>query len=355
MAANMFLSALVPKMLSLVPIASKLGDDELSFASGIMTLNQLERLCHEHPTNYIVEGLLPADDVHVAVGDSGLGKTPWAYQLGLCIASGKPFLGHAVKPSRVLYYDLENGREEILQVSRALCEHLGIEAFPENFLVIPNDGSPPSVEDAVAKCKPGLTIVDTLRALHPEAESDNSRMGHQLREFRRIARERHSAFLLLHHTKKPGELGTPALEDTSTLEWLLQAAGARALINQTNTRIALDSPRRMAPDEATPSVALVMKSFVKMKGESGELYLERVCDEGGEPIGYRRIVGVRLLGNPDQEAALGKLPDRFAFKEAKGAYNRSDDPTRKWLIKCATVGLVKQTGRGQYEKVPEVL
>jgi hypothetical protein len=77
---------------------------------GFISLNELERTNRENPVSYIpvsyiIEGLLPADDVRVAVGDSGLGKTPWAYQLGLCVTAGKPFLGHATQASRVLYYD----------------------------------------------------------------------------------------------------------------------------------------------------------------------------------------------------------------------------------------------------------
>jgi len=241
-----------------------------------LTLDQLEQLLQKEPVSYVVQGLLPANDVHVAVGDSGLGKTPWAYQLGLCVAAGKPFLGHEVRPSRVLYYDQENGSEEILQVSRALCGHLGIHSFPKDFLVIANNGSPASVESAVADCKPALVIIDTLRALHPEAEADNSSMGHLLQKLRATARESHCAILLLHHIRKAGEFGTPPLEDTPVLEWLQQAAGARALINQTNTRIAFDAPRSPAS-----GAALVMKSFIKLRGESGPVYLERVLDHHG--------------------------------------------------------------------------
>jgi hypothetical protein len=50
------------------------------------TLDELEQQVLKNPVHYVVDGLLPADDVHVAVGDSGLGKTPLAYQLGLCVA-----------------------------------------------------------------------------------------------------------------------------------------------------------------------------------------------------------------------------------------------------------------------------
>src|SRR5258708_14136069 len=40
----------------------------------------------------LVEGLLPPRSVNILVGDSGVGKSPLAYHLGLCFASGTPFL-----------------------------------------------------------------------------------------------------------------------------------------------------------------------------------------------------------------------------------------------------------------------
>jgi hypothetical protein len=312
-----------------------------------VNLQQLEQLCQEQPTSYVVEGLLPADDVHVAVGDSGLGKTAWAYQLGLCVASGKPFLDSPVQQGRVLYFDMENGREEILQVGRSLCTYLGIEAFPKNFL-IRSDEAHMTLADAAAQFKPALVIVDTLRPFRPDAEKTNDEMGKFQQELKAIARKERCAILLLHHVRKPGELGVPALEDTDILEWLQQASGARALINQTNTRIAFDRSRKAAHADS----ALVMKSFVKMKGESGPVYIERVCDPQGDPIGYRRIVGVELLGNGEQQTAFARLPEQFTFKEAKFIYDKSDDPTNKWLKKCMAAGLIeKLEKRGLYSKV----
>ena len=133
------------------------------------------------------------------------------------------------------------------------------------------------------------------------------------------------------------------------MEWLLQASGARALINQTNTRIAFDVPSSLS--HVGEESALVVKAFVKMRGESGPFYLERVYDQG-EPIGYRRMVGCKLLGNPDQEAAFRRLPlppKQFTFKEAKAAYGKTDNPTRQWLKKCEAAGIVRQCARGTYE------
>jgi hypothetical protein len=321
---------------------------------GFVTLGDLERICLAQPTNYIVEGLLPADDVHVAVGDSGLGKTPWAYQLGLSVVTGKPFLGFSVRQGRVLYYDLENGREEILQVGRSLCAHLGVASFPDDFLVLLDEGNPVQLAHAVNAQKPALVIVDTLRALKPTAQKANEEMAAFLNECKAVARKHHCAILLLHHIKKPSENGVSSLEITPIMEWLLQASGARALINQTNTRIAFDAP---APAKRDSDAVLVMKSFVKMRGEGGPFHLARVLDSDGEPIGYRRMVGCELLGNEEQEAAFRRLPDppkQFTFKEAKRAYGATDNPTSQWLKKCEAAGLTRRVARGVYEKVVDV-
>jgi hypothetical protein len=182
------------------------------------------------------------------------------------------------------------------------------------------------------------------RAFRPGAESKNDEAAKFLQEARNVARSSNSAILLLHHVRKTGENGVTALEGTPTMEWLQEAAGARALINQTHTRIAFDKSH---VDDA----AFVMKSFVKIKGESGAIHLERVCDENGEPVGYRPLAGVQLLGNAQQEAAFHRLPQQFAFRDAKRIYGKSDDPTRKWLIKCSAANLVRQTGRGSYERI----
>src|SRR5215469_15973162 len=70
-------------------------------ACRVVSLPEFERECAAQPSAYVVDTLIAEASVCIAVGDSGLGKSPWAYQLGMCVASGKPFLGHPVKQGRV--------------------------------------------------------------------------------------------------------------------------------------------------------------------------------------------------------------------------------------------------------------
>ena len=226
-----------------------------------------------------------------------------------------------------------------------MCGHLGIKEYPPDFLILQEEGNTPTLEKAIEKLKPALVIIDTMRAFHNESQK-NDAMAKFLQDTRKLARENHCAILLLHHVRKPiDERGVPKLQETPAIEWLNEASGARALINLTNTRIAFDTVG--ANDDA----AFVMKYFVKLKGESGPFYLERVCNGEGEPIGYRTMAGVELLRNPEQQERFGQLPAKFSFKDAKRIYGRSDDPTTKWLKKCIAVGLVRQVDRGVYERI----
>ena len=334
--------------ISIVPIATPAPDTStplvLPVEKSFLTLDEIEQRCAKQLTRYVVEGFLPVSDVHGAVGDSGLGKTPWAYQLGLCVATGQPFLGMPVKQGLVLYFDGENGDQDITDVKYGLYKHLKIDKCPKNFKV---RDDVTTIAQAAMRLSPSLIIIDTIRALYPEAERSNNEMAQLLNDLRLVARKEHSAILLLHHPKKYNpEFPPPPLEDNLLLDYLNIASGARSFINLITTRIGFDRSKRH------PEAAFVMKYHIKTKTPSEAVYIERILDdETGEALGYQRIVGISLLNNNEQEAAFRKLSEQFTFKQAMQAYERANDPTNKFLKKCEAVGIACQTGRGQYRKV----
>jgi len=315
-----------------------------------LTIPQIKQQLVDQPQNYVVEGFLPANDISVVVGDSGRGKTPLAYQLGICIAAGAPFLGMRTNQTRVLYLDLENGRAKRPPLAEDICKLVELASVPEDFLVVEESCNLSDVAGAVKYYTPGIVLADTLRALEPTAEDSNSNMGRFLKTTRAIAQENNCAVLYLHHINKPRE-NDPikgSLADNQVMYWLNKASGARALINLSNSRIAIDT----AENGSVKNAALVMKWFVKLEGESENVYIERVIGEDGGPIGYRRITGIALLGNMEQQTAFAKLPARFTFKEAMRIYNKTDKPTREWLLKCIGAGVLRQVEkRGVYERL----
>jgi len=313
---------------------------------------EVDRLCDsEHSSRSgVVAGLVAHSSVAVLCGDSGLGKSPLAYQLGLSVAAGVPFVEMKTDPGLVVYADFENSLEQSQEVRQQLVQFLGLRQAPDNFVLwTPDSGYTLELEAVCEEVRPTLLIIDSLRSHSPHFEkSENA--GEEMKRLNSLARKDGTAILVIHHIRKPGENGAPLLdnEDTGLMLWLKQTAGHSSIINQSHSRVAVDLPdkRKSHSDDA----ALILRWHRRIYGEDGPLYLERVCDENGEPLGYRRLAKAELLGNSDQEAAFRKLPPEFTFKQAREAFGRSDDPTSKWLKKCVSLGLVRQTGRGRYQR-----
>jgi len=301
----------------------------------------------------VVAGFIPRRAVSFLIGDSGIGKSPLAYQLGLCVAAGVPFLGMETQAGLVIMCDYENGMEESLNLSDQLARFLKLPEVPKNFVVWSPDYSHTDSVNIERICetaaqKPTFVIVDSLRSHDPHFEK-HEYAGEKMNKLNKLAYMYGTAILVIHHTRKPDRDNPVSdLDDDKTrvIRWLREAAGSGSLINQSHTRIAIDS----LDGRSNIDAALVVRWYRKSKGEAGPLYLERVCDDSGEPFGYRPLTEIKLLGNTDQETALRNLPPQFTFKEAKNALKRSDDPTSKFLKKCISLSLVRQNGRGRYER-----
>jgi hypothetical protein len=286
---------------------------------------------------YVIDGWIPEASVNIAVGDSGIGKSALFYQLGICVAAGVPFLDNAVQPGRVIMADYENGYFNQSRLIKSLERFLNLQC-PEDFRVISDLGSLRELDKLISDFRPALAIIDSLRMFDPRAEMENSAAGEMLKTTHSIARKNKTAFVLIHHVRKPDDKKRPKkLIEDHALAWLLQAAGPRAFVNQTDVRIALESGE---------TGEILVKVYTKLSGESGLMIVERVFDNNGEPIGYRRKTGAALLKNAHQQQALESLPlsEPFSFTEAKRIYGRSDQATIDWLRKCQGLGLVERFG-----------
>jgi AAA domain len=357
----------LPKVLSSFPSPSRsiwagerdnsaVVDDELDDsklrALGLHTSSSVDRLCASYSKKqFVADGLIARGSLNFVAGDSGLGKSPLFYQLGLCVAAGIPWLGVPTTKGRVIYLDFENGELQSQRLRNSLIRHLGLTECPGNFLTHYGD-STVSLEMLIAEARPSLVVVDTLRAYRPDFEKDNTTAGTIIKNLRSAIRD--TAILFIHHTKKPGEHGVPSLEDTPPLQWLNQACGARAMVNQTDFRLGIDlaKPRRSASAEAIVAqddVALVLRGQRRVFGEFGPIYVARCFDEEGEPIGYKKISGVELLP-VDQQQIYDSLSPTFSFSEAQRIYGKSASSVDNFLKKCVRLDIARKLPKG-YEKV----
>jgi hypothetical protein len=309
--------------------------------SGVEILRHIDSL----PSGkHVVEGLIAPSSVNILVGDSGIGKSPLAYQMALAAASGTPFLGMAVKQSKVIYLDYENHMPEVRSILIHLCRHLGLRTIPEWLALWPLAAGPDqlTVEEVTSQFAPDLVIIDSLRTFSPDMETDSRKAVEQIKRLREISSEHGTAFVLVHHLRKNG--GTAeSLEPGNALEWLRRAAGVRALINQTDSRLAFAC--RKGADEA------VLSGHFRTRGEVGPFLIRRQRDVHGDPAGYARFEPVpALIENADQEAAFAQLAHEFTFGEARAMIGKGAAATNWFVQKLIRLGLVYKIERGQYRK-----
>lgn len=319
---------------------------------------ELDTEVANNPHHYIVDDLIPEGTVNIAAGDSALGKTPFAYQLGLCVAAGAPFLGRSTRQGTVIYLDLENGTHNISGIRRAICGALALSIDEDSFVILTSQvkwqNPEGALHQAVKDFGASLIIIDTLRAYNPKVTEKNQAAAEQMQMLRNIAVMEGCSVLVLHHVRKrPSDtrIEIPALEDSPTMEWMMEVSGARALINQSDVRIGFDRPRSVnsGVDALNAGIAddleLIMKGHEKVRGEFGPIYFSRLRDPITlEPVAYKVVDNVEMLGNSKMISTFGHLPARFTSREAGDAYGMSDRQTQRFLANCLNLRLIRRVG-----------
>jgi hypothetical protein len=298
--------------------------------------------------SYIVSPLIERSTVNIAVGDSGLGKTPFFFQMALCVASGLPFIGQECQRGRVLIADYENftGTDKLID---ALARYLNIPVpVASEWFNVVRGLDPKDLTREIEDYRPSLVIVDSLRGYNSRAETDNSAAGDMITKCQTVAQKNDCAWMFIHHLRKQDRnikvTERPDLfkMETPVLDWLQEAAGPRAFINQMRTRLGFAKPKNNGD--------LGLRGFVKGNEEIGPWRISREYDDAGEPIGYRRVRGSDLL-TPDDRIVFNLLPvaEPMQFtKVLKVLYdgNASKRPfVANFLKRCIDAGVVTTAGK----------
>jgi hypothetical protein len=158
------------------------------------------------PLRWLVDDMIAAGHLVMLGGRPKSGKSWLVLQLAMAIDQGRPFLGRDTRRGRVLYVALEDGERRVYQ----RCQILRFQ--PERAAVLFDiahfdaDGlSGPGVEQVASLANNyDFIIVDTLiSTLSGKAnENDNPAMAAIVNELARIAHQKETAILLVHHTGK---------------------------------------------------------------------------------------------------------------------------------------------------------
>lgn len=176
------------------------------------------------PHQWVIVSWLPVGLTKLIAPEKS-GKTFLAFQMAICVADGKPFLGvfEISKPGRVLYLGLEQSlglnHERLISMSRggSIPDNLDIVSAGSDWPPLDRGGLE-RLEAYIKEEKPALVVIDVWQALAPSANGrDNAYQADSkaLRPLHGLANSTGTAILIIHHTRKGSALSKDPSESTS--------------------------------------------------------------------------------------------------------------------------------------------
>lgn len=285
---------------------------------------------------YIVEDLIPENQIVLIMGESQTGKSFLGYHLGMCMARAVPFFGRRVlKPIGVIWaaYEAGMGAGARMRAYRK-HHHLDLEDLPfgvlqQPFPLWPNE---PNVGALIEECrgiertcfggvKLGAIVVDTYNAATPGASEIDSEVVSKIRGyFRRIIEETGATLIIIGHTNSNGK-----------------HRGNEQLTNNIDTTIAVTRKTRVEGREIIPikdddgrevRTMKVKKQREGIDGQTHDFVLKVVEDGTRNKYGKPRTSCVVAnpnfvdVGNDDVPAAPGEAANGYRVSTNEALFLR---------------------------------
>jgi hypothetical protein len=279
-------------------VSSKNGQPALSPVAGASgyELVPLRELMDrpDAPVDYLLEGRLVAGTVSAGVAKPKVGKSTFARNLSLSVATGKPFLGCAVAQGEVIYLALEERPEEIKADFKAMGA-TGDEPIHVHAAQAP-EAAMPELVGIVQNRKPRLVVIDPLfRLARIRDEKAYAETYQALGPLIDVARETGTHIHLTHHAGKSikadaidAPLGSTALGAiVSTLVVLKRTDAYRTI--QTVQRIGSELPEIVLSFNPTTRTLSLGESKVETEQANAEKRILEYLEETSAPQTQRQI------------------------------------------------------------------
>ncbi len=162
------------------------------------------------PTTWRVKHLLPDRGLAAIFGASASGKSFMAFELGACIADGRPWFGHKTIAAPVVYVMLE-GQAGVQRRVKAWIKARGV-GLPKDFHLILDSFHLTDFDDvqnlAAVIPKGAVVFIDTLNRAAPTADENASKdMGAIIEGANMLRLLTDGLVVLVHHTGKDPSQG----------------------------------------------------------------------------------------------------------------------------------------------------
>lgn len=218
------------------------------------------------PTEYIVDKYLATHTLNILYGAPGSLKSMIALSLGLCVAGGLPWLpglfgankGAAVIQSPVIWIDMDNGQRRTDERVDAMSKSMRLPdkapfyyvSMPTPSLVATDIESMGLLHDEIDRLHARMVVIDNLGLVTGTVEENSAEMSQVMKNFRWIAENTGTAFLILHHQRKGGANGSragDALRGHSSIEAAIDLA-LHAVRETNSNQVSLRSTKTRGVD-----------------------------------------------------------------------------------------------------------
>jgi len=295
------------------------------------------------PINWLLRPLIAEGRITMLFAEPGAGKSMFILSASAAMAHNDSIAGMDTSPGSVVYVDGENGEHEIHRRIRSsgIEEHTPIEFVDAEGFDLRRESD--ELGALVDRYDPKLLVIDSLRALSPGLDENDSREVEAiLAPLRRIAHGRQVAVVFIHHTSKGRKTyrGSSALAGSVDAAFHLDRAEGDPDVARRVLRV-----NKMRFAEEPPAI------WLRIAAEDGAVLVEGAepFDEAPTPkVSTREALKPQLLDmaiDARTQAALARAVGRPA----------RDQSVRRALHDLAKDGLMRQRPDGLWELVSSVI
>lgn len=304
----------------------------------------------------LVKGLLDQGAMTVLYGDSNVGKTFVAMDLGWHIAQGRPYSGLKVSGGLVLYVAAEGGLAAKRRV-RALREKYGAAGGRFKLLVSPVNLRNPDADlgpllELIAGLdeRPVLIVIDTLsRAMAGGDENSSVDMGALVRAFDAIRAATLAHLLVVHHTGKDAAKGARghsllrAATDTEleVAERRISATKQRDLEGAWETGFSLEVKTLGLDSEGDPVTSCTVRL-----GDVSEVRVGVPSAAERDVLDAIKIIKATSPKGDDKGVSVAELIRYFGDNLST---EMNGETVRTYLRRLAAKKMVENTGKGRWD------
>lgn len=305
----------------------------------VLSLGQL-RAIEFPPQEWVVGNLIPRGGLTGIFGREKIGKSLFAYHMGMAISMDQPFIDQDVIAGPVLFFPAEENLREVQERLVALAGKHDPPAyvFPiggeyRQDLRLDHLESWERAESAIKQTGATTAFIDPLRETHGGSENDADEMAPLLKPVRQCAHDTNTAIAFIHHAGKAGSArGSTAI--AAACDQIIELTSLNEDEDLTSTRLRIVAYGRYGPRKVLYARlgdnfrwSLTDAPVVMESSSTRQRILDWICN-GAQPQTANDIADALSLSKKTVQNLISELLDQNPPRIVATGRGVTGDPRR---------------------------